>query len=274
MSIKNFIPQLWSARLQANLDAAVVLASLSIINEDWAGEITDVGGTVRIQRPGNITVKPYDAATTDVDYEVPTSTTSSLTIDQDEFYAFQIDDLDAMQSNVALVNTFTNRAAVAVAEKLDKHVAGLYTAAGAGDVELTLGAGSYYDALVDAGKNLDKKNVPRAGRWHVTSPEGYAALLKADEFIHSTAAGDSVIRSGEVGRAAGFDIYVSNLLVSVTDVTKALYGTTGAITHARQLLGTPEAIRLETKFADAVRGRVAYGSKVVSADELGTLSLT
>ncbi|AFZ67566.1 P22 phage major capsid protein family protein [Deinococcus peraridilitoris] len=272
MTIANFKPTIWSARLQANLNKNLVLANL--VNMDYSGDVTP-GGTVKIQRPGRIAVSAYAGS---VSYETPTSSTQTLTIDQDQYYAFAIDDLDQVQANVTLIDKYTSEAAYALADKVDQSIASLYTAAGLTDIALTLSTGDYYDALVEAGKKLDEANVPRQGRWHVTSPAGYAALLKNDKFIHATQSGDSVISSGEVGRAAGFTIIVSNNLVDADGTAavarKALYGTNGAVTHARQLTGNPEALRLEASFKDAVRGRLAWGSKVIEPSMLGTITLT
>jgi|SRR5690625_351922 len=273
MSISNFIPELWSARLLAHLDKNLILGSSPIINRDWEGEIRNVGDTVHIQRPGAITVNAYNPATTDVAYEVPTSTTRALVIDQDQYYGFQVDDLAQVQANVTLVDRYTQRAAYALADEIDQFIAGLYTDGTAGDVPVTLGTDDYYDALVKAGQNLDERNVPRSGRWHVTNPAGYADLLMNEKFVHATAAADQVIRTGQVGMAAGFTIFVSNNLVNATGV-KGLYGTDAATTFAQQLLGAPEALRLEGKFADAVRGRIAYGAKVVEPNALGTITLS
>lgn len=271
MSVDQFIPELWSARLLANLDAQTVLSQ--IVNRNYEGEIRNVGDTVHIQRPGNITVKPYPASG-DITYEDPESTTRSLVVDQDEYYAFTVDDLDQVQANIPLVDTYTRRAAVSVAQAFDEHIASLRTGAGLTAVSVTLASDNYYEKMVAMGQHLDEANVPRIGRWHVTSPAGYAAVLKTDEFTHATNQGDSVIASAMVGQAAGFNIIVSNNLESLSGTSYGLYGTNDAITHARQLLGTPEALRLEGRFEDAVRGRIAYGSKVVEPNALGVVNLS
>ena len=276
MSIANYVPQIWSARLLANLDKALLLANSPTINQNWEGEIRDVGDRVRIQRPGDITVGAYTKGTP-INYETPTSTTRTLVINQDQYYAFTIDDLDQVQSNVNLIDTYTRRAAYSLALTLDTHIAGLYTEQAAGDVAVNLvtTTDNMYEKVVEAGENLDLKNVPRMGRWLVVSPKGYARLLKTEEFIKASDLGDAVVQSGVVGRVAGFDIYMSNNLAAPSGTTKAfLYGTSDAITHARQLLGNPEAVRREGVFEDALRGRIAYGSLVVEPDALGTITAT
>jgi len=266
--IANFKPTLWAARLQANLDKTLVFRGL--VNTDYEGEVK-VGGTVKINRPGRITVSAYEGS---VAYQAPTSTQQTLAISKDEYFAFAVDDLDRVQANVNLVDTYTQEAAYSLGQNIDADIAGLYVDAGAGSViALTLASGDYYDALVEAGMQLDKNSVPRAGRWHVTSPEGYAALLKNDKFIHATAQGDAVVASGFVGQAAGFRIIVSNNLVVATG-TKSLFGTNAAISFAQALEGNPEALRLQGQFGDGVRGRVAWGRKVIEPKALGVINLT
>ena len=56
MSCSNFIPQVWSARLQENLKKALVFGSLC--NRNWEGDIAQFGDTVHINTINDITVKP------------------------------------------------------------------------------------------------------------------------------------------------------------------------------------------------------------------------
>jgi len=278
MAISNFIPDLWSARLIANLDLATVITLGA--NTNYEGEIRNVGDSVKIQQPGSITVNSYPASA-DISYESPTSTTKTLSVDQDKYWAFTVDDLDAVQANVNLVDTYTQRAAVAIAEDVDKYLGSLYASQGAGDVTVDLTASSVdlYGTFVDAALNLDENNVPRAGRWAIVTPVVHAALLEDTKFIQASDLGDQTVTTGAVGRVAGMDILVSNNLTessstSTTSVMKCLYGTSDSMTYARQLLGQPEALRLEGRFEDAIRGRLAYGAVVVQPDALGTITAT
>jgi P22 coat protein - gene protein 5 len=273
--ISTFIPTLWAARLNANLDKALVLAN--IVNTSYQGEVRK-GNTVRINRVGNIAALDYDPAVTTVTYAVPTASTQVLSIDARKYFGFQVDDLDAVQSNVALLNEYTQRAGYALADEIDKSIANLYTAAGAGDTAVDLtAAGDAYAALVTAGRKLSEQNVPMAGRWAVVSPFFHAALLGANsKLVQATDAGSSVVVSGMVGRAAGFDIYVSNNLVDSDGTAviqrKCLVGSSVSIAHVRALEGAPEAIRLESKIATGVRGNIAWGNKVIEPLALGTIT--
>lgn len=272
MSIANFIPQLWSARLLANLDKALVIARGA--NTNWEGEIRNVGDTVRIQRPNNLTVNAYPASGP-ITYEAPTSTTRSLVINQDRYWGFSVDDLDAVQANIDLVDRFTRRAAYSMANDFDTYLGSLYTAQAAGDVPLDLTASevNVYGAFVAASVNLDLKNVPRMGRWAIVSPVLHGALVEDPKFVKASDLGDRTVIEGAVGRVSGFDVLISNNL-TVATTRKCLYGTSDSITYARQLLGEPEALRSQDRIEDLVRGRMAYGALVVEPDALGTISVT
>jgi hypothetical protein len=69
----------------------------------------------------------------------------------------------------------------------------------------------------------------------------------------------------------GFDIYVTNQVINVgtvaTPQSKCMAGSYSSIAFAQQIMDT-EMIRLETQFADAVRGLHVYGAKVVRPDLL------
>jgi N4-gp56 family major capsid protein len=276
--VTTFIPEIWSARLVANLDKALILAAPPFVNFNYEGQVNP-GNTVHIQTPGSLTAADYVPGTTTISYAVPTASSQDLAIDKRKYVAFAIDDLDRVQSNVNLVDVYTQRAAYAIAGALDTSVAALYSGAGLTDITISLlSSPDAYVSFVTAGKQLDEANVPRAGRWAAISPAFYAQLLKDTKFTQASALGDRTVQTGQVGQIAGFDIYVSNNLTdsnSGTGIThKCLYGTADAITMARALVGSPEAMRLESSFATGIRMEYAWGLKVVQANALGTITVT
>ena len=66
MSVTNFIPTIWSARLLRHLDKTHVYANL--LNRDYEGEIKNFGDPVKINQIGDVTIKNYQKST---DIEVP-----------------------------------------------------------------------------------------------------------------------------------------------------------------------------------------------------------
>lgn len=266
MSIANFVPEYWATELLVAFRDRTVFGQLA--NRNYQGTISGAGDTVKITTPSAITVGAYSGT---VSYETPASTQQSLVIDQDLYWAFELDDVDQAQANVSLMSAYMTEAADALAQKVDTDLAGLYTAAGLASISVDVGADDFYDKMVLAGQQLDEESVPRAGRWVVMTPAGYADLLKNTNFITASEMNSAMLRSGALGMVSGFEVLVSNNLTNTTASTYAyLYGTNAAITMAEQVANT-EAIRRDTAFSDGVRGRMVYGRKVVRANSLGVL---
>lgn len=275
MAVTNFIPQIWSARLLAHLDKALVYGNL--VNHDYEGEIASVGDTVKINQIGDITInkrtKGEKLKTEQLDSEQTT-----LSIDQQRYFSFSVDDVDAVQANVSLVDEAMTRAAYGIRDALDRYVAGLYDSAGtqvgtdAAPIAIT-SAAKAYENLVDLKGALDDENVPSDGRFVVVPSTFYGYLLKDSRFVEAgTQRTDAVLANGYIGQAAGFQIYQSNNVPN-KDKTgyKVLAGTRAGISFAQQILKT-EAFRAQDDFADVVRGLVVFGAKVVQPKALVCLT--
>lgn len=280
MAISVFIPTIWSARLLAHLDKAHVYAAL--VNRDYEGEIRNYGDTVKIQQIGDITIKTY--AKTDIDApQAIDGTTQSLVIDQAKYFNFAIDDVDAAQVNPKLMDKAMARAAYAMNDVTDTFLAGLM-AAGAVNIQghselgsdaspVTPTASTAYDLLVELKVDLDEKNVPTANRWVVVPPWFHGMLLKDARFVgNGTDYNKGILEGAEVGRAAGFRVFLSN---NVPNTSKAKYkiiaGTDEGCTYAEQILET-EAFRPEKRFSDAIKGLHVYGAKVTQGAALSVLT--
>nr|DAH62222.1 MAG TPA: Major capsid protein [Caudoviricetes sp.] len=277
MAVTNFIPQIWEARLLEHLDKALVYGGL--VNRDYEGDITQQGDTVKINQIGDITVKDYDKST-GIMVEDLDSTQTTLTIDQRKYFAFTVDDLDAVQANIQLVDSAMQRASYGLRDAVDQYIAGLYAGAGTtadlGTDETPLAitsATKAYESLVDIKTALDGANVPSDNRFVVVPPAFYGYLLKDSRFVSAgTQKTDQVLQTGYIGDAAGFHIYQSNNVPNTEGAKyKVLAGTRAAITFAQQLLRT-EAMRSEAKFADVVRGELVFGAKVVQPKALACMT--
>ncbi|WP_077325771.1 P22 phage major capsid protein family protein [Virgibacillus siamensis] len=276
MSVQNFIPELWSARLLANLDKAHVFGS--VVNRDYEGEISNQGDTVHIQQAGDISVFDYDKVNGLNAPETVKSTSRDLLIDQAKAFNFMVDDIDKVQANVELVDRYAQRAAYAVNDIFDKYIAGHYVDAthkiGDDASPITIDGTTAYEQLSKMATLLDEANVPQEGRWAVLPPFYYEALRSQN----SGAMFEEAKENGRVGRLAGFDLRMSNNVAQFTgDGTatftnsKVLVGHNMAISVAEQIVKT-EAYRPEKFFADAIRGLHVYGSKTTQPDALGVIA--
>lgn len=283
MAVTTFIPELWNARLLYALEKAHVATNL--VNRNYEGEIRNHGDTVHINTIGAITVKSY-TKNTDIDApETLTTTDQNLVIDQAKYFNFQVDDVDKVQAAGELVDTAMGRAAYALADVSDAYLLGVIAAgAAAGNTigstaaPIALTGSNVYENIVKLKTKLDKANVPNTGRTIVVPPDVHSLLLLDDRFAKSTAtAGQEALINGLVGRIAGFDVYMSNNVKTGTgtDTGKTPYfeitaQITDATTYAEQIIKT-EAYRMESRFADAVKGLHVYGAKVTDGTKIAKI---
>lgn len=218
-----------------------------------------------------------------------------LLIDQRFYFGFTIDDVDKRQAAGDMQSYLEDRAAYKLADTADSFIAGLYT--GVAQANILLGADAATSSLIAANElapavyggassapadfylkvvlplkvRLDEAYVPKQGRYLIVPPWAEALLEQTQAFVSvATPAQQEVFAEGMIGRVAGFDVYVSNNSVQF-DVSNNGWvvqaGHPMALTFAEQIVQT-EALRLQTTFADAVRGLHVYGAKLVRPDHI------
>jgi hypothetical protein len=284
----NFIPVIWSGKLQVKFYKATVLSDIT--NNDWEGEISQQGDTVVIRTIPNITIRDYSKGQTLV-HERPNSDPITLYIDKGKYFDFVVDDVDKVQSDVQLLNMFSDDASEQMKIVIDQQVLGTVYAdahaankganAGAisGNIPLGVGGGTalaipktgVIDTIVDAGQVLDEQNVPETGRWMVIPP-WMAANIKKSDLKDASLTGDqqSIARNGRLGMIDRFTLYVSNNLTTAGGGTYMPFGTKDAICFASQMTKV-ESLRAETTFGDIVRGLNVYGYKATKPEALGVI---
>jgi len=284
MAINNFIPTIWAARVLENLQNAHVYAQPAVCNRDYEGDIREAGDTVRINTLGPVTVRPYIKNANMAAVQELTDASQILTISQANYFNFQIDDVDKAQTKPKVMDLAMRNAAWALAETADAWIAAMMWAAvpaastqgavGAGlNVGFGVGETAPYTALLNAAIDLDENNVPRMGRWAIVPPWFHGYLLMDDRFVGTGAAeADGRAVNGFVGRAAGFDIFMSNNVPFAAGPVefKVLCGTNYATAYAEQI-NSVEAYRPELRFADAVKGLHLFGARVVYPEALALI---
>lgn len=275
MAITNFIPEVWSAAILEALRAKLVFPSLC--NRDYEGDIREAGDTVHITGYDDVTVRKYvrgQAITVD---DVNDKEAAVLEINQSDYFAFKVNDLDKAQAKADMTGKFTNSAAYNMMKNVENYISNLMDAAVETPAK-TVAVGTPADAylaVVEAGRKLDVQNVPDEGRWLVVSPDFYALLLQDSRFIEGTEAGHNTLLNGVVGQVRGFTVVKSNNVPrksSSPDTQSILAGTNAAVTFAQQV-SKVEAMRMQTDFADMVRGLDLYGAKVIRPECLTKITL-
>lgn len=285
--LSEFRPTLWSAKLIVDTDEAFVGANL--VNRDYQGEITGKGNIVKINEIGDISVSDY-TENEDITIATLTGAQKELVIDQAKYFAFNVDDVLAAQANVAVMSGAMRKAAHAIADTVDAHLAGKYTEAGVAtsnlgtsstdlDVYAThlTATSSLLGVFTAMNRYADEANMPSQGRWFWIPPwlHSYVTFAGMVDDTSKGAAkwGDPVAKgNGFVGSIMGWDLYVSNNVSNDGTTFRCMFGTRDAISFAGQVTKV-ESGRVEKQFGDYVKGLYVYGSKVVRPDHLGVAYL-
>lgn len=269
MAITNFIPQVWSARLQENLHKALVFGALC--NRNYEGEITQWGDTVHINTLNDITVKPYTPATDLDDPEQLSGSDTVLTIDHGTYYNFFINDVDAAQARADLMDAAMRNAAYRLAEDAETYILEMIRKDAGVKLTKTVPTeanGGLYALLLEIKNQLDQKGVPRFERKMVLPASLESTLLLDSRFVTGSANADARLESGSVARAAGFDIYISQ------DLSNEIVAfIPDAVTFANQI-SSVEAYRPEKGFSDGVKGLSLSGAKVVLPNAVCVCTVT
>ena len=276
MSLQNFIPTIWSAEILRTFETSHVLASLC--NRDYEGEIKGQGDTVKINSIGEISVSSYVKNSTSITPEELQSAQTTLLIDQAKYFAFKVDDVDAVQANVSVMQRAMQKAAYKLSETVDKAIGLLYSQASKTVTDATFDAALAIDTIMLARQYLDEAGVPKQGRWLVLPPWAITKIVLAKILnTEGSVNADQELANGFVGRVGGFNVYESNNLYQTgtapSYTTYGLAGVSEAISFAEQIVKV-EAYRPESSFSDAIKGLHVYGYKVIQPKGLVSLCLT
>ena len=279
MSVTKFRPEIWSPVLLVALRQALVYSAFT--NRDYEGEIASYGDTVRITSVNRPTINSYTPNSTVITPEVPNDSQRTLVVDQADYFAFAVDDVDQRQARGNVIPQLMDEAAFAEAVKIDQYLSSFYTSiqsanqVGAVSITASTGANDFYDkVLVPLKIKLDQANVPTQGRRVAISPAAHGLLLRDTRFVANAANNiQSALMTGAVGQAAGFDILVSNQTPTTGSDSVVIAGNDRALTFASQI-SQVEAYRPQTSFSDAVKGLFVYGAKVIRPDSLASANVT
>ena len=121
-----FNSEAWSERLVTKLDQINVM--LPLVNRNWEGDLRQ-NKTVHVRTAGNISMGSYSRGAT-ISYQDLTPTNESFTVNDGEYFAFEVDDLDKAQSDVNAMDVYLKRAVVAMNNTVESKLLAVYPSAG------------------------------------------------------------------------------------------------------------------------------------------------
>lgn len=268
MSISSFLKTVWEARLLKQYSKA------SIAEVITTAPISIEGKTMKFNKAGAVDIKDYEGK---VDWDEISTSAVDINMDQKKYFAFSVDDVDAVQASGDLVDGHTSNASAGINEDTDSYVLGLYTDAhadnviGTDAVPVTLNKGNVYDYIVDLGTKLSKKKAPKTDRYVTVNAEVLGLLAKDDRFTRQPVVLENGIVEGQ--KINGLQVVASEELNTVDGKLHIVANHKGAIGYGKQV-DEMEALRLQNKFGDGVRGLTVYGASVLRPEGVAVLTAT
>lgn len=262
MSVENFKPTLWEGALIHNFHSVSTADAICVKPSEIKGN------KVIFNRVGKGTIKDYAGK---VDWDEVNTDPVEMTFDKKKYFAFSMDDCDRVQLKADVMTATTQEHAALLAEIYD-HDFYVTLSAGA-KAENKIGSASgkktvthanVYDYIVDLGTLLSQNKVPKVERY-VTVDSAILGLLSKDRRF---TANPSVLTNGVVEGQV-----INGLQVVCTEEKPSgiiIAHHKSAIGAAKQL-DEMEALRLQSSFADGIRGLCMYGSKVLREEAIATL---
>ena len=247
MAVTTFIPQVWNARLLHNFYER----SIANVITTSPGEIR--GNKLIFNNVSDVAVKNYTGS---VSFDDLTTSKVELDMDIKKMWAFKVNDVDAVQAAGDLVDAHTQEASSKMQASMDKAILdeGLKT-----NNKVTKGdSDKAYDLIVKSNTVLNKNKVPKNERFAVINAEVLEALHLDDRFNrHYQILENGVIEGASIN---GTTLVYSEELNGGDFAILTLHKS--AIGFGTQLQET-EAMRLETDFADGIRGLQVAGVKTL-----------
>ena len=215
-------PTVIAAAALGLLEREIVLPGL--VWRDAGGDFRGAGGdTISIRVPARTTARTRalrgtrgaaSEGTRIITMDELTETKVDVTLDTAVYSAVPVTDeeltLDIRDFGAQILEPQVR----AVAEGIENAVAAEMTGATYA-TSLTFDSTDPWKTLIDAYTALNKSNIPREGRAVVCGADVENAILKSEHLARVDHSGsDGALRRAELGRLAGFPVYVSNALPS------------------------------------------------------------
>lgn len=261
MAVTNFIQSIWSKKIQDDLELKTKLVQNCL--RDYEGDCK-YAGSVKILGVGEPTIGTYNSST-DITIEEMSDKGQLLSIDQANYFAFYVDDVNQAQSVPGLKEKYQEKAVHGLAVARDTYVAGLIKGVTSNVTTATNLTREAVKTAIDAAiVALRERNFDEEGVIEIT-PAVYN--LFKNELITLSTNNPEYIKRGIVGMYDGFEVMMSNNMAKDTSGSSTKYAYCDirgkkAIAFAGQI-NEVEALRAEKRFKDIIRGLDTFGAKVI-----------
>lgn len=260
MAVTNFIQTIWSKNIQDDLERKCKLVDSCL--RDYEGDCK-YAQSVKILGVGEPTVKPYVLGQ-DIEVEEMADRAQVLPIDQANYFAFYVDDVNQAQSVPGLREEYQRKSVHKLAVARDSFVADLIKTASNVTTAAALTQEAVKEAIDKAIIALRERDFDEDGVIEI-SPAVYNVFKNC--LITLSTDNPEYIKKGKVGVYDDFDVIMSNNMAK--DASHVYCDVRGrkAIAFAGQI-NEVEALRAEKRFCDIVRGLDTFGAKVIDENRI------
>ena len=270
MSFNNFKAKIWSKDIQRELERVAVYANDT--NQKYSGEIKGVGDTVRIQGVGKpkITMFTNKARIKLEEAERVEDTSTSLIVDHVATFNYAVDDIDKAQGANGVLPILNTEASEETGNVIDRAIAELSNdkqAKRMTPVEIIGGKDGNALSILDlALQHLYEMDVNPSTLITVTIPPAFYTRFK-QVYTHIDTNNSEYLKNGQIAKYSNAVIRLSNNVAKDKEGHDLIQvKTQRAIALAKSEPHT-EPYRPEDGFADAVKGFVLFGTKIVRPKE-------
>ncbi|GAA0780025.1 hypothetical protein GCM10008908_39420 [Clostridium subterminale] len=253
MAIENYKPTLWEDSIMENFHDSSFVGIITTPPVEKKGE------KVVFNRIAPGAWKQYTTGQK-IEWSAVATTKVEMTFPNQKYYAFMIDDCDAVQTKNDVLNSVTKEQSGVLGEEVDQEVIGFIVnnispenTIGAVGTEELVNKSNAYEFLVDLNTMANKNKVPLTDRYFIIPPDYLALLAKDERFTNEYTVLENGIVEGATINGTTLICKADNPLNQVILTHKSGTG------YAMQLSGDAEAVRLQDYFGDGVRGIVKYG---------------
>lgn len=267
MSVKNFIPKVWSAAIDKQLDEFLVAADFC--NRQYEGEVKEAGDQVRVQQAIRPTIirssdgKPLDMSTP----EDPDGTTLAMDICEQAGFNYSIPNIDEAQAKGNIKSVLTEESTQGMANEIDKFLFGLAAEKAVPKSQTTKISTDNVLNIVNRGfERLWSANVPANTPLEIDiSPAFHTIFLEAYSKLDTN--NSEMLKNGVVGRYSNATVKMTNNLHNDGTDDYIVIRTNKAMAFAKPLT-TIEALKNPKRLGDIARGAVLFGGKVTRPREM------
>jgi hypothetical protein len=255
MAVTNFIQSIWSKKIQDDLELKCKLVDNCL--RDYEGDVKQAR-SVKILGVGEPTIGAYDGSK-DIIIEEMSDKGHVLTIDQANYFAFYVDDVNQAQSVPGLPERYQEKAVHGLAVARDTYVANLIKDATNVTPATNLTQDAVKQAIDTAIVALRERNFDEDGVIEI-SPAVYNVFKNC--LITLSTDNPEYIKKGIVGVYDDFKVIMSNNMAKDSSHVYCAIRGKKAIAFAGQI-NEVEALRAEKRFKDIIRGLDTFGAKVI-----------